>query len=200
MVFGLFKSKKTRMAEAREAAARHNLKTLERFDPDQRGAVALNCATRRLAELQGLANAEPDLADRIRQVWYDPLQADLEMVAIFLEKVSRSMQAVEQQFILAHAQGDAAEQTHLLVLAASLETWYQTWLACIQPDLRPTVVQTWKVIATGFPHVEASVAAAMAPDQPPQPEQAIAMAKRVIADGPDGPDYRRIPLGFGPAA
>lgn len=200
MVFGLFKSKQTRIAEARDAQARANLKTLERLDMDQRGAVALNCATRRLAELQGLPNAEPDLADRIRQVWYDPLQADLELVAIFLERVSRSKQTVEQQFIQAHAQGDAAEQTQLLVLAASLETWCLTWLACIQPDLRPTVAQIWSLIATGFPQVEASVAAALAPGETPQPEQAIAIAKLVIADGPDGPDYRRIPLGFGPAS
>lgn len=198
MVFGLFKSKKARQAEKAARSARDYLKTVERYDQGYRAEIALTCAKVRLAEMNRIAGTDPEHADQVRQAWYDPLKADTLVIAMLFGHLKQIKDVAEHEVLKATAKGDEAEQVHWSMLVDALETWSQTWLACLQPDLRPTVVETWGLIAAGFPLVEAKVAAELAAAGPHQSEKAIAVAKQTIADGPDGPEYRRIPLGFAP--
>ncbi len=198
MAFGLFKSKKARIAEEAARNARDHLKMVARHDEGYRAGIALTCAKVRVAETNCLAGTKPEHADQVRQAWYDPLKADALVLAMLFGHLKRTKDVAEREVLKATVKGDEADRVQWSTMVDALETWSQTWLACLQPDLRPTVAQTWSLIATGFPLVEAKVAEELAAAGPHQSEKAIAVAKQTIADGPDGPDYRRIPIGFGP--
>lgn len=198
MVLGLFKSKQKRIDEARERKYRETTGLLEKLNVEQRGAIALNCARIRLSELALFAEGEPEVREMARAAWYDPLQADTYTLKVMVDRLNKHKDQAGAQFVAAAGNEDAMTQ-HLLLLTA-IEAHMLTMFASTEPVYQSHARQIWALIATGMPEVETLVARMQAADHPQNTPEVLAQTAQIVADGPDGPEYRRIPEGFAPQA
>lgn len=196
MVLGLFKSKQKRIDEGRRQQYLETVALLEQLDTGQRGAIALHCATIRLQEMGLFDAADPEVAEMARLAWYDPLQADDFTLKVTLERLAGKLHQAATQFV--GAAGDRTDMSHKLVLMTAIKAHLLTLFACAEPAFQPLARQIWALIATGFSEVEGMVAKMKAAADPLNTPEAYELAERIVADGPDGPEYRRIPAGFAP--
>ncbi|MEZ5665901.1 MAG: hypothetical protein R3F55_00370 [Alphaproteobacteria bacterium] len=211
MVFGLFKSKQKRREPPVQDAIKAATDALRRLDERQLAAVALQIAATRLAQLELMHNAvaeHPDLAGieaaiagsdaHVRAVWYAPLTAPVESVAIAAARYANIAQDAEIALATAPA-ADPQGVADVTALIAAYRLLAATWLAALFPEHHREALDLWRMLSSGFPHVEPLVDELLArTDRPPRPEW-CERYRQTTADGPDGPEYRRIPDGFKPS-
>ena len=201
MVFGLFKSKEAKRIEHLGEEYTQVTRTLDGLDQKQKSAIALQYSVMRLRALSKFSDpiqgAEHD--DRAKreaeQIWYRPLEANSAGLA----------QHMTPFIIMAFSPADnrPAPLAELAlrplgeVFFLTARVLCNTWQACSAPSMVPRAREMWRPIIAAFPHVDGLLAELKVQTDPSPTAEEIAFFEAAVADGPDGPDYRRVPVGFG---
>jgi hypothetical protein len=190
-LFGLFKSKEARLQDWLQKA----VDSLRRMDSFAHACIALQCSALRLAEVESLSRIDmPGAGEAARLIFYDPPRADPVMVVSAFTNFDRLFNSSQQQAL--RLAGGNMLPLELAVLLSAQQQWRCTFLACIAPLAEDFAREMWSILASGFSRAEEAIAAMRAGTFRLDPEE-LAQFERAIADGPRGPDYRRIPIGFG---
>lgn len=197
MLFGLFKSRKARSDAVIVEQLQLVIDTVELFDARQRALMLLECSSVRMAEMAALGTVDRDLLLLGGPIWYAPLTADQLSMLNAARKFSNLVHKITENAKL--VAGDSQAQAALLILDTAFRTWCVTWYVSLQPEFIPQAEQMWRLIATGIPTIEAMTGNTEDPAVLPLTPKERERYAQALADGPDGPDYRRIPTGFGPA-
>lgn len=191
MVFGLFKSKEARLQDWLQKG----VDSLRRLDAFAHACVALQCSALRLAEVEVLSGTDaPGAPDAAGLIFYDPRRADPVMVASAFTRYDRLFSATQQQ--ARQLAGGNRLPLELAVLLSAQQQWRCTFLACMTRTAEDFARELWSILASSFGHAEEAIAAMRAGTFRLDPEE-LALFERAFTDGPRGPDYRRIPIGFG---
>jgi hypothetical protein len=194
-MFGLFRSASQRYEEAIET----HIKALRGLDTGGLASVALYCSVLRLRTLRiDYQNLNPDEYAQAVALYYRPL-------AVALPDVEVATRAVEQTLLrneenrrrFAHI---ATAQGMFGLAGAAGQTWRNTWLGCLQPEVRYLSREMWRLISIGFPLVhQAARTIGNDPDYQAAILQEMEIIDYAILDSGDGPDYMKIPEGFDPS-
>jgi hypothetical protein len=190
-LFGLFKSKEARLQDWLQKA----VDSLRRMDSFAHACTALQCSALRLAEVESLSRTDtPGAAGAARLIFYEPRRADPVMVVSAFTNFDRLFNSTQQQ-ALSLAGGNTLPLELAVLLSAQMQ-WRCTFLACITRTAEDFARELWSILASGFGRAEEAMAAMRAGTFQLHPEE-LAQFERAFAEGPRGPDYRRIPIGFG---